>query len=65
MADIKLNGRMVGMCMETFRGHVYDKIKSRLRDKNSDVLLIPGRLIGQCPLTNCTKIVSISIMMLG
>jgi hypothetical protein len=65
MDDIKLNERLVGTCMETFHVHVSDKIKSRIRDKNHDVVLIPGRLIGQCPLTSHSKIVSISIMMLG
>jgi cupin superfamily acireductone dioxygenase involved in methionine salvage len=65
MDDIKLNGRLVGTCTETFHVHVSDKIMSRIRDKSHDVVLIPGRLIGQCTLTSHSKIVSMSIMMLG
>jgi len=65
MNDIKLNGRLIGTCMKTFHVHVCDKIKRRIRDKNHDVVLIPGRLISQCPLTRHSKIVSISMMMLG
>ena len=65
MDDIKRNERLVGMCMEKFHVHVSNKIKSRIRDKNHDVVFIPDRLIGQCPLMSHSKIVSISIMMLG